>query len=106
MGTKLVTLSACHTASGEMQIGEGVLGLSRAFAVAGANDVVMSCWETPDAISRRLMTAFYTELRKGRPPASALRAAKMQVRRFLPHAFYWNAFLYQGGGKVALVAHD
>jgi CHAT domain-containing protein len=96
VGTELVTLSACRSVSGEMQTGEGVLGFARAFAVAGARNVVMSVWETSDEITRRFMETFYRKLCEGMLAPAALRAAKLEMRKFLPHPFFWNAFFYQG----------
>jgi CHAT domain-containing protein len=43
-GTELVVLSACDTASGDQQSGEGLLGLQRALSVAGARSTLLTLW--------------------------------------------------------------
>ena len=59
---ELVTLSACQTGEGRTAGGEGVVGLQRAFQVAGARTVVASQWKAPDAATRDLMSEFYKRL--------------------------------------------
>jgi CHAT domain-containing protein/tetratricopeptide (TPR) repeat protein len=80
-GAELVVLSACDTALGEVHSGEGVLGLRRAFAAAGARSMVMSLWAIPDQQTAALMDAFYRALlhRRSRGPAAALRASQLEL---------------------------
>ena len=59
---ELVILSACQTGEGRTAGGEGVVGLQRAFQVAGARTVVASQWKAPDAATRDLMSEFYKRL--------------------------------------------
>ena len=77
----LVTLSACESGSGREAAGEGVLGISRAFAVAGARQRVVSLWRVDDAATAALMTDFYARMRGGATPAAALRAARLALWR-------------------------
>jgi len=79
-GCELVVLSACETGKGELAAGEGVLGISRALAVAGARSFMLSLWRVPDAETRGLMQAFYDGLwKEGHSPEEALRGAQLAV---------------------------
>ncbi len=75
---ELVVLSACDTAAGREQPGEGlVAGLPRAFLYAGAARVVVSLWAVEDESSRELMERFYRGLLQGGlGPAGALAEAQ------------------------------
>ena len=79
--TALVVASACQTALGDVQVGEGILGLRRAFVLAGAQTLVMSLWSVPDVATAILMEQFYHNLlteKMGR--AKALEQAQFYVR--------------------------
>jgi CHAT domain-containing protein/tetratricopeptide (TPR) repeat protein len=79
-GCELAVLSACETGVGRLAAGEGVLGLMRAFHVAGARSVIGSLWRVNDAATCVLMREFYTNLWvKKQPKLEALRAAQLTV---------------------------
>jgi hypothetical protein len=78
--TELAVLSACNTAMGDIKIGEGVFGLRRAFAVAGAKTLVMSLWSVPDRATALLMERFFTNLQQGLGRADALQDAQNYIR--------------------------
>jgi hypothetical protein len=78
--TELAVLSACNTAMGDIKLGEGVFGLRRAFAVAGAKTLVMSLWSVPDRATALLMQRFFTNLRQGLGRADALQDAQNYIR--------------------------
>jgi CHAT domain-containing protein len=81
-GVELATLSACETGLGESAGGEGLLGLQRAFQVAGARTVVASLWQVPDQATRTLMTRFYENLwQKKLSKLEALREAQIWMLR-------------------------
>ncbi|MEM8600922.1 MAG: CHAT domain-containing protein, partial [Bacteroidota bacterium] len=100
-GTDLVVLSACETGLGEVEAGEGVLGLRRAFEMAGAETVVMSLWKVPDDATAALMGAFYGALADGRGKAEALRLAAASVRaeERWAHPYWWAAFVLAGDAE-------
>jgi len=97
-GTKLVVLSACDTGVGEVRTGEGVYGLRRAFALAGAETVVMSLWPASDYMARKFMTTYYSNLKDGMGRAAALRQVQLGLiaHNKQLHPFYWANFIHSG----------
>lgn len=73
---RVVVLSSCSSASGEILRGEGVMGLARAFFEAGAQTVVASLWPLRDDYGAALFDRFYLHLAKGKSVAAALQAAQ------------------------------
>ncbi len=115
-GVDLTLLSACETGLGEVAGGEGLLGLQRAFQIAGARSVVASLWEVSDDATRTLMENFYDNLwKKELSLLESLRQAQLTmlkegrqrglVRLDQPQdgdtskrtpPFYWAAFVLSG----------
>ena len=101
-GTDLVTLSACETGVGEVKTGEGVYGLRRAFALAGARNLMMSLWPVSDEITAEQMMTFYKLYGHGTPAAEALRSAQLETISKLRAKYgsappsLWAPFIMQG----------
>jgi CHAT domain-containing protein len=100
-GTELVVLSACQTGLGDVQSGEGVFGLRRAFLYAGARTLVTSLFEVPDRETRELMTHFYKGLQAGQGKLAALHGAQRELIRQrraagAAHPFFWASFVMVG----------
>ena len=99
---ELVTLSACRSAGARNYGGEGLVGLTWAFLEAGAQNVVAGLWDVNDRSTSRLMSDFYRRLATGRPPAEALREAKLELLRSAgPYAkpYYWAPFVFFTSAK-------
>jgi tetratricopeptide (TPR) repeat protein len=100
----LVTLSACQSALGRYEFGEGFVGFAQAFVLAGSRSVCLSLWPVDDAATALLMQRFYANLlgkREGlKAPlgkAAALAEAKAWLRDLSPEeALALTASLRQG----------
>ena len=68
----LVVLSACDTARGEARNGEGILGLRRGIALAGASNLLLTTWEIEDQYTVDFMKLLYAAILAGESPAAAL----------------------------------
>jgi len=93
----LVTLSACETARGKHFRAEGVMGLPRAFMLAGAPRAIVSLWKVDDEATRALMVKFYG-LWETLPAATALKKAQEFVRGHdkWKHPYFWAAWQLWG----------
>ncbi len=84
---ELVTLSACETALGRDQGGEGYVGFTQALLMSGTRSVCLSLWKVDDKATALLMQRFYANLLGRRPglsnpmsKAAALAEAKSWLR--------------------------
>jgi CHAT domain-containing protein len=102
----LVVMTGCATGTGEARAGAGLLGLTRAWMMAGARAVVATNWPVPDA-DGDLIPAFYRHL-GAHSAAEALRLSQVELIRTSstngPGAWqaspsYWAAFQVTGGGR-------
>lgn len=92
--TKLVVLSACETALGDVQGSEGVYGLQRAFSMAGAQNLVMSLWKVPDAETAAFMQNFYGALFAKQNVSEAFRTAQQAMKnKYRNEPYKWAAWV-------------
>jgi CHAT domain-containing protein/Tfp pilus assembly protein PilF len=99
LSADLVVLSACRTALGRQIRGEGLVGLTRSFFVAGASRVLVSLWNVDDRATSVLMERFYRALlRDGRSPSAALRDAQLSMWRDARwrEPYHWAGFQVEG----------
>src|SRR2546422_1384258 len=70
LNADLAVLSACETANGKIAPGEGVIGMSWAFFVAGCRSMLVSQWRVNSDSTFQLMVNFYQDLNPKRKPSS------------------------------------
>jgi CHAT domain-containing protein len=92
--TKLVVLSACETALGDIKGSEGVYGLQRAFKMAGVEYLLMSLWKVPDVETAEFMQAFYRNFFASQSIDNAFAAAQTQMKnKYRYQPYKWAAWI-------------
>ncbi len=97
---ELVVLSACNSAQGKLNRGEGVMSLARGFFYAGANSVISSLWNVDDKAGQYITTHFYKCYKAGKTKSEALRLAKLSYLK--NHSlselspYYWSSLILIG----------
>jgi len=99
-GGRLVVLSGCRTATGDLLQGAGVASLARAFLQAGAHAVVGSLWPLRDDETAAVFDRFYEHLARGASVSAALSTAHEKARaEGLPPAA-WSGLVLIGDGSL------
>jgi CHAT domain-containing protein len=101
LNADLAVLSACETGNGRISPGEGVIGMSWAFFVAGTRSMVVSQWRVDSVSTSQLMKNFYQALARQRDrgnKSEALREASIRLLKDprYRHPFYWAGFVLVG----------
>jgi CHAT domain-containing protein/tetratricopeptide (TPR) repeat protein len=98
-----VVLSGCDTGVGQIEVDEGILGLRRAFRIAGAGTLIMSLWLVEDRSAETFMAELYeARLNDGGSTSAAMRAAyraalaQTRRERGEAHPLYWAPFIASG----------
>jgi CHAT domain-containing protein len=109
LNADLAVLSACETGRGRIGAGEGVIGMSWAFLIAGCRATVVSQWKVNSASTAQLMMNFYQalEIEKNNPnqergaKSLSLRAAALALMKDerYRHPFYWAGFVMIGSDE-------
>ena len=98
--TELIVISGCESGKGDIMSGEGVYGLKRALAVAGARSSLLSLWKVNDQATAAFMESFYTKLLNKQDRASALALTQKEFRNHPVEAWrhpnVWAAFQLSG----------
>ena len=97
MRARLVVLSCCHSAHGEIKA-EGVVGIARAFLGAGARSVLVSLWAIDDKATLEFMKNFYQHLVAGKSASEALNRAMNCMRESTEFSdvTHWAPFVLIG----------
>jgi len=99
LNARLVTLSGCATGMNVVAAGDELLGLQRGLFRAGATSLLLSLWDVHDRSTAELMQEFYKGYIRGEPAALSLQRAMQNLRREMPHPYFWAPFVLVG--KVA-----
>ncbi len=99
-----VNLSACETGLGKIYGGEGIVGLTQSFLIAGANGLSVSLWQVADESTMQFMIGMYELVEE--QGYSYDEANTEMKRRFINRTndngldyskpFYWAPFVYYG----------
>jgi CHAT domain-containing protein/tetratricopeptide (TPR) repeat protein len=95
LDSELVVLSACSTGGGKIT-GDGVIGLSRCFILAGVPSIIVSLWNMGAPAAKLLMTEFYENLARGENRAAALRCAMLTTKDEFLSPLDWAPFTIIG----------
>ena len=89
----LVVLSSCDSGCGMVRA-DGIIGMGRAFLLAGAQSVLTALWRIPDESAGMFMQFFYQYLVDGLGTTHALQKATLSVRCFRKYSQYthWGGF--------------
>lgn len=95
-----VAMTGCGTGIGDARPGAGLLGLTRAWQMAGASAVLATSWRVRDS-SGDIFASFYRHLREV-PAAEALRLSQVEMLesgtwRATPS--YWASYQITGGAR-------
>ncbi len=99
---EFVNLSACETGLGKIYGGEGVVGLTQSWLLAGAAGISVSLWQVDDIATKIFMLSMYGKVFKQNIPFyEAIALTKLEFLtgkhgQQYTDPYYWAPFVYYG----------
>ncbi len=102
LNADFINLSACETALGRLYSSEGVIGLTQAFLIAGANAISVTQWPVDDKGTSIFMSEMYKKVFEDN--LTILKAFTATKKEFIEgkygatfqHPNFWGPFQYYG----------
>jgi len=107
LAAEFVNLASCSTGLGKVYPGEGVVGLTQAFLIAGAKGVSVALWPVADEPTADFMSRLYgtSKQQMGRYDLAMTEVKRQAIRgefgERMTHPYFWAPFVYYGVGSVA-----
>lgn len=105
----MIVLSACNTQNGKILTGEGIMGITWGFLLAGTKNLLTTQWPVADRSGAFIMDHFYAYLSKGDPVDISLQKAKIDFLKtgdpVKSNPFYWASYVSMGNPCSYLPAH-
>ena len=95
-GVDLVTLSACETSLGRLDIGDNLRGFSANLLIAGVSTIIGTLWPVETNCAKSFFTRLYTEIDAEAAKGAAFRTAQLATRARFPKYRDWGAFYLSG----------
>ncbi|MGD0760187.1 MAG: CHAT domain-containing protein [Candidatus Sulfotelmatobacter sp.] len=95
-GLDLLTLSACETSLGRIDISDNSWGLSANALIAGAATVIGTLWPVENSAAKSFFGFLHQKLAGGTEKREAFRMAQDWTRSRHPQFRDWGAFCYSG----------
>lgn len=111
LSADLVVLSACETAKGRLQKGEGISSLARAFTHTGAKSLVTTRWQVDNSSTSKIIQSFYLRLSDRMPKDLALQQAKISYLSAAKeelgrtHPMFWAPHTLMGDASPLLTSN-
>lgn len=95
-GLDLLTLGACETALGRIDVADNLRGIPAALLIAGVRTIVATLWNVETDTAKSFFTTFYATLKVADDKRDAFQVAQRDTRRQFPQYRDWGAFQLVG----------
>ena len=91
--TDLAVLSACETGIGSTINAEGIMGIARAFQIAGVKSVIGTLWKVDSEETIKFMQYFYEALVESKNKFTAFDSAKLRMKEEYESPYFWAGYI-------------